>query len=141
MKKEKVTRFGISMDPVLLSKFDKLIEQKGYPNRSEAVRDLIREHLVQKEWEVVAGEVVGTVTLIYDHHVHDLSDKLTELQHHHFKSIISTIHIHLDAHNCLEVLVLRGKSKDVKFISERLISTKGVKHGQLAMTSTGKELK
>ena len=140
MKKEKVTRFGVSMDPVLLSKFDKLIEQKGYPNRSEAVRDLIREHLVAKEWEVAAGEVVGTVTLIYDHHVHDLSDKLTDLQHDFHKNIISTTHIHLDAHNCLEVLVVKGKTTAVKMIADRLTSTKGVKHGKLVMTSTGKGL-
>ena len=141
MKKHKVTRFGVSMDPELLDKFDKLISQKGYANRSEAVRDLVRDHLVQKEWERAKGEVVGTVTLVYNHHVHDLADKLTDLQHRYFKNIISTTHIHLDAHNCLEVLVVRGKSKDVRFIAERLISTKGVKHGQLAMTSTGKELK
>ena len=140
MKKQSVTRFGVSMDPELLLKFDKLISQKGYANRSEAVRDLVRKHLVEKEWERTKGEVVGTVTLVYDHHVHDLSDKLTDLQHHYFQNIISTTHIHLDAHNCLEVLIVRGKNKDVKSIAERLISTKGVKHGQLAMTSTGKEL-
>jgi len=136
-----VTRFGVSMDPELLEKFDKLISQKGYANRSEAVRDLVRQHLVTKEWQKAKGEVVGTVTLVYDHHVHDLSDKLNDLQHHCFQNIISTTHIHLDAHNCLEVLIVRGKNKEVKSIAERLISTKGVKHGQLAMTSTGKELK
>ena len=136
-----ITRFGISMDPDLLHKFDKLIEEKGYANRSEAVRDLVREHLVQKEWEGVKGEVVGTVTLVYDHHVHDLSDKLTDLQHDYHKNIISATHIHLDAHNCLEVLIVKGKSSEVKSIVEKLTSTKGVKHGQLAMTSTGKELK
>ena len=141
MNNPKVTRFGVSMDPELLDKFDKLIGQKGYANRSEAVRDLVRDHLVEKEWEKATGEVVGTVTLVYDHHVHDLSDKLTDLQHGYFKNIISATHIHLDAHNCLEVLVVRGKNKDVKYIADRLISTKGVKHGQLAMTSTGKELK
>jgi len=141
MKEFKVARFGISMDPELLEKFDKLISRKGYANRSEAVRDLVRQHLVEKEWERAEGEVVGTVTLVYDHHVHDLSDKLTDLQHHYFKNIISTTHIHLDAHNCLEVLIVRGKNKDVKSIADHLISTKGVKHGQLAMTSTGKELR
>ncbi|MEE8637474.1 MAG: nickel-responsive transcriptional regulator NikR [Candidatus Margulisiibacteriota bacterium] len=141
MSDQKVTRFGVSMDPELLDKFDKLISQKGYANRSEAVRDLVRDHLVEKEWEKGKGEVVGTVTLVYDHHVHDLSDKLTDLQHHHYRNIISTTHIHLDGHNCLEVLILKGKSGGVKSIAERLISTKGVKHGRLAMTSTGKELK
>ncbi len=141
MKKSNVTRFGVSMDPELLDKFDKLISQKGYTNRSDAVRGLVRENLVKKEWEQAKGEVVGTVTLVYDHHVHDLSDKLTDLQHNYHQNIISTTHIHLDAHNCLEVLIVRGKSKEVKTIADRLISTKGVKHGQLAMTSTGKELK
>jgi len=141
MKKTNVVRFGVSMDPELLDKFDKLIAQKGYANRSDAVRGLVRENLVKKEWEQVKGEVVGTVTLVYDHHVHDLYDKLTDLQHNYHTNIISTTHIHLDAHNCLEVLIVRGKSQTVKTIADRLISTKGIKHGQLAMTSTGKELK
>ena len=141
MDKAKVTRFGISMGPSLLLKFDRLISRKGYANRSEAIRDLVREHLVEKEWEEVKGEVVGTVTLVYDHHVRDLSDKLTDLQHDHYKNIVSSTHIHLDAHNCLEVLVVKGKSGEVRSIAERLISTKGVSHGKLAMTSTGKELK
>jgi len=125
----------------LLEKFDRVIYKKGYSNRSEAVRDLVREHLVEKEWERVKGDVVGIVTLVYNHHVHDLSDKLTDLQHNHYKNIVSSTHIHLDAHNCLEVLVVRGKSGEVRSIAERLISTKGVKHGKLAMSSTGKELK
>lgn len=141
MKKERVVRFGVSMVPELLDKFDKLIKGKGYTNRSEAVRDMVRKHMVEKEWEEAKGEVVGTITLVYSHHMHDLADKLTDLQHQHCKTIISTTHIHLDEHNCLEVLILKGKSIDVKSIAERLISTKGVKHGKLAMTSTGKELK
>jgi CopG family nickel-responsive transcriptional regulator len=129
------------MDPDLLGRFDRLIQQKGYANRSEAVRDLVRNHLVEKEWEQVRGEVVGTVTLVYDHHVHDLSDKLTDLQHDYFRNIISTTHIHLDGHNCLEVLIVKGRASEVKAIADKLISTRGVKHGQLAMSSTGKELK
>ncbi len=141
MKKSNVTRFGVSMDPELLDKFDKLISHKGYANRSDAVRGLVRENLVKKEWEKVKGEVVGTVTLVYNHHVHDLADRLTDLQHNFHKNIISTTHIHLDKHNCLEVLIVRGKSKEVKTIADRLISTKGIKHGQLAMTSTGRELR
>jgi len=141
MKKNKTTRFGVSMDADLLKEFDQLILGKGYANRSEAFRDLVRGHLVEKAWESASSEVVGTVTLVYNHHAHDLADKLTDIQHHHCKTIVSTTHIHLDEHNCLEVLILKGKSGDVKSIAERLISTKGVKHGQLAMTSTGKELK
>ena len=139
--KNKLSRFGISMEQDLLSKFDRLIKQKGYGNRSEAVRDLVREHLVEKEWETSKGEVVGTVTLVFDHHVHDLGDKLTDLQHDFHQNIVSTTHIHLDSHNCLEVLIVRGKSQDVKSIADRLISTKGVKHGKLVTTTTGKNLK
>ena len=141
MKKEKVLRFGVSMVPELLDKFDRLIKAKGYTNRSEAVRDLVRDHMVENEWEEAKGEVVGTVTLVYSHHVHDLSDKLNDIQHNYCKTVISTTHIHLDEHNCLEVLILKGKSEEVKLIADRLISTKGVKHGKLAMTSTGKGLK
>ena len=140
MSKSKVARFGVSMDPGLLERFDKLIQQKGYENRSEAVRDLVRQDLVEKQWQGLKGEVVGTVTLVFNHHVHDLADKLTNLQHHHFKNIVSSTHIHLGEHNCLEVLIVKGRGSEVKRIAERLISTKGVKHGQLAMTSTGKEL-
>ncbi len=134
-------RFGVSMVPELLGKFDRLIKEKGYTNRSEAVRDMVRDNMVEKEWEEVKGEVVGTVTLVYSHHVHDLADKLTDIQHHHCKAIVSTTHIHLDEHNCLEVMIMKGKSDEVKAIAERLISTKGVKHGKLVMTSTGKGLK
>lgn len=128
-------RFGVSIPDELLVKLDKLAKKKGYANRSEAIRDLIRDRFVDEEWSSVSGEVVGTVTLVYNHHAHDLSDKLADLQHSHFKNIISTTHIHLDEHNCLEVLVVRGKSRKVKEIADRLISTKGVNHGKLVMTS------
>jgi CopG family nickel-responsive transcriptional regulator len=135
-----VARFGISLDEKLLSSFDRLIESKGYMNRSEAIRDLIRASLVEERVEKGDAEVVGTVTLIYNHHVHDLSDKLTEQQHSHHDRIISALHVHLDAHNCLEVLVMRGQAKDVKRIADELIGVKGVKHGRLVMTSTGDDL-
>ena len=133
-------RFGISIDDKLLDSFDRLIETKGYMNRSEAIRDLIRAALVELKWEGGEEETVGTVTLVYDHHVRDLSDKLTEQQHSHHEQIISALHVHLDAHNCLEVLVVRGKSCDVKKIADELIGVKGVKHGKLVMTTTGEEL-
>jgi len=133
-------RFGVSLPDELLQKLDKLAKKKGYDNRSEAIRDLIRDKFVEEEWSQDSAEVVGTVTLVYNHHSHDLSDKLADLQHSHFKNIISTTHIHLDQHNCLEVLVVRGKSSKVKEISDQLIATKGVKHGKLVMTSTGKKL-
>jgi CopG family nickel-responsive transcriptional regulator len=133
-------RFGVSIPDELLAKLDKLAKKKGYSNRSEVLRDLVRDRFVDEEWEAGKGEVVGTVTLVYDHHSPDLSDKLADLQHSHFKNIVSTTHIHLDAHNCLEVLVVRGKSRKVKEIADHLISTKGVKHGKLVMTSTGRDL-
>lgn len=133
-------RFGISMDDQLLASFDRLIEQKGYMNRSEAIRDLIRASLVELKWEGGDEETVGTVTLVYNHHVRDLSDKLTELQHTHHHEIVSALHVHLDAHNCLEVLVVRGKARDVKRIADGLIGVKGVKHGKLVMTTTAEEL-
>ena len=132
-------RFGISLPKDLLGKFDKVINKKGYQNRSEAIRDLMRENLVKEAIEA-DREVVGTVTIVYDHHVRDLSDKLTHTQHDHHKNILSTTHIHLDHDNCLEVLVVKGKSEKVKGLGEKLISTKGVKHGKLVITATGKEI-
>ncbi len=137
-----VVRFGVSTDERLLEKFDELIDRKGYVNRSEAVRDLIRNALVEDEWESGgdSAESVGTVTLVYDHHSSDLSDKLTQHQHSHHEEIVSTLHIHLDAHNCLEVVVLRGCTQAIKQIADGLIGTKGVKHGKFVATTTGSGL-
>jgi CopG family nickel-responsive transcriptional regulator len=135
-----VTRFGVSLDEALLAQFDRVIARKGYTNRSEAIRDLIRESLVREQWELGADEVVGTLTLVYNHDVRDLSDKLTDLQHAHYKAIVSALHVHLDAHHCLEVLVLRGKAKELKSIADRLIGTRGVKHGTFSATSEGRAL-
>lgn len=136
---DKTVRFGISLAEKLLVDFDQLIEQKRYTNRSEAIRDLIRASLVENKGESDA-EAVGTVTLIYNHHVRDLSDKLTEQQHAHHDQIISALHVHLDAHNCLEVLVVRASAKKIKEIADELLGVKGVKHGKLVMTTTGKDL-
>ncbi|MDD2319551.1 MAG: nickel-responsive transcriptional regulator NikR [Geobacteraceae bacterium] len=133
-------RFGISIDDKLLKSFDHLIEEKGYLNRSEAIRDLIRASLVELKWEKGDEETVGTVTLVYNHHVRDLADKLTEQQHAYHDQIVSSLHVHLDAHNCLEVLVVRGRASEVKKIADELIGVKGVKHGKLVMTTTGEEL-
>ncbi len=133
-------RFGISLDEKLLMSFDDLIEQKSYMNRSEAIRDLIRASLVENTCESDEEVVVGTVTLVYNHHVRDLSDKLTEQQHAYHDRIISALHVHLDAHNCLEVLVVRGPAREVKQIANELIGVKGVKHGKLVMTTTGEGL-
>jgi CopG family nickel-responsive transcriptional regulator len=135
-----LARIGVALDSLLLRKFDDLIEERGYTNRSEAFRDLIREELVQKSWESPDADVVGTVTLVYDHHVRMLSEKLTNMQHDHHKNILSTLHVHLDHDNCLEVLVVKGKAKSVQKIADGLISTKGVKHGRLTLTTTGAEL-
>lgn len=135
-----IKRFGVSIPDELLTKLDSLAKKKGYTNRSEAIRDLIRDRFVEEEWAGEEKEVVGTVTLVYDHKSHELSEKLTDLQHSYFQNIISTTHIHLDKHNCLEVLIVRGPSKKIKKIADHLIATKGVKHGKLVMTSTGKEL-
>jgi len=135
-----ITRFGVSIDDQLLVKFDELIARKGYTNRSEAIRDLIRDSLVQTEWESASQETIGTITLVYNNHTHELSDLLTHLQHLHYGSIISTTHIHLDEGNCLEVLIVRGKGEEIKHISDLLISARGVKHGRLSLTTTGKDL-
>jgi CopG family nickel-responsive transcriptional regulator len=104
-------RFGVSMDSRLLSRFDDLIAEKGYSNRSEAIRDLIRDELVEQSWEEEEGETVGTITLVYDHEMHDLTEKLIDYQHQVHGAVISSLHVHLDEHNCLEVLVVRGKGR------------------------------
>lgn len=130
-------RFGVSMSKDLLKTFDRLIKDMGYKNRSEAIRDLIRARLVQQEWELTDQETVGTITLVYSHDIHELTAILTALQHRYHKQIISTMHIHLDKHNCLEVLVVKGKGSVIKKIADRLLSTRGVKHGRLTTTTTG----
>ena len=133
-------RFGISLNEKLLNSFDTLIEKKGYVNRSEAIRDLIRKALVEDDIDKEDQETIATVSMVYDHHTRDLSDKLTEHQHSHHEEIISSMHVHLDHHHCLEVIVAKGLAKDVKRLADELIGTKGVKHGKLMMTSIGKGL-
>ena len=128
-------RIGVAIDADLLEKFDRRIERRGYTNRSEAFRDLVRVDLIEEHAEAPSKPVVGTLTLIYDHHVRMLNEKLTGMQHEHHHAIVSSLHVHLDHDNCLEVLVLRGKSGDVRAIADRLIATKGVKHGRLTVTA------
>lgn len=135
-----LTRFGISIDERLLTQFDEMISEKGYVNRSEAIRDLIRADLVEKEWADDNQQTIATVTLVFDHHTRDLSDKLTEHQHSHHEEIVSTLHVHLDHHHCLEVVVIKGTASCVKRIADELIGTKGVKHGKLVATTTGQNL-
>ena len=132
-----LSRIGVAIDSGLLEQFDRLIESRGYTNRSEAFRDLIRDELVEKSWQDPASNVVGSVTLVYDHHVRLLSEKLTAMQHDFHSHILSTLHVHLDHDHCLEVLVVRGKAAAVKKIADALISTKGVRHGRLTITTTG----
>jgi len=137
---EDVIRFGVSMESKLLQKFDELIKQKNYNNRSEAIRDLIRDFIVENQQESEDTEMIGTITYVFNHEVRELNDKLTEMQHRHFKNVISTMHVHLDEHNCLEVMIVKGTSKTITKIADEIISTKGVKHGKLVMTTTGKNI-
>ncbi len=138
-----VERIGISLEVELLAEFDRLIEEKGYENRSEAIRDLIRDSLVQREWsESDANEErVAVVALVYDHDASSLAQKLAHIQHENHKAVVSALHVHMDAHNCLEVLVLRGRAKDVITMGEGLVSTKGVKFGKLLPATTGQGLR
>ncbi|MFO7728670.1 MAG: nickel-responsive transcriptional regulator NikR [Desulfonatronovibrio sp.] len=136
----KTIRFGVSLDLDLLTRFDELCEEKSYQTRSEAIRDLIRGALVQKQWEDDDLETIGVLSLVYDHHQSDLSQKLTEIQHQALDDIVTSMHIHLDHHNCLEVLILRGSGKSIKETSQKLTSTKGVKHGRLNLTTTGQDI-
>ena len=136
---KKTIRFGVSLDHHLLEGFDRLIKDKKYFNRSEAIRDLIRDQLVEEEWKF-GEKVVGTITIVYDHDIRELGETLAHLQHIYHKAVKSTLHVHLDERNCMEVLVVVGKGAAVKAIADRLIGTKGVKHGKLTMTTTGKTL-
>ncbi len=135
-----LVRFGVSIPDDLLEKFDVLITEKGYTNRSEAIRDLIRDRLVEDQWGQDEHEVVGTVTVVYNHEQSDLAQKLTEIQHRKHDLIVSAVHVHLDAHNCLEVLIMRGRADEVRKAGQLLISTRGVKHGKITSTTTGQEI-
>ena len=133
-------RIGVAINDDLLKEFDRLIEKRGYANRSEAFRDMIRNELVQDIWQSPRTEVFGTVTLVYDHHARLLTERLTELQHKYHSSIISTLHVHLDHDNCLEVILVRGTAARVQQLSNALIATKGVKHGRFTGTTSGARL-
>lgn len=135
----KIIRFGISLDEELLSKFDNHIKEKDYPTRSKAIADLIRENLIKKEW-IEGKEVAGAVTLVYNHHKRELVNTLTDIQHDFHHLIISSQHIHLDDDNCLEIVVVKGKPKEVEKLAQKLKATKGVKHSSLTMATTGKEI-
>lgn len=134
-----LVRFGISLEKNLLRDFDKLIKDKKYPNRSESIRDLIRDSLVKEEWKK-GKDVAGAISLVYDHHKRELMDLIVDIQHEYQNMIIASQHAHLDHHNCLEVIIVKGKSNDIKALADRLRAVKGVKHGSLTLTTLGKEL-
>ncbi len=133
-------RFGVSMERDLLARFDALIAGRAYPSRSEAIRDLVRKEIVSEMWSDPRAEVIATVSIVYGHHEHRLADTLTDLQHRHHREIVSTTHVHLDAHNCLEVVIVRGRSGVVRKIADALVATRGVKHGGVVATATGASL-
>jgi CopG family nickel-responsive transcriptional regulator len=133
---EKITRFGVSIEPDLISKFDKLIKKEGYTNRSEAIRDMIRKNLIAEKNKDPDAKVIGTLTIIYDHHTGTLTNKLLDLQHEHHNEILSTTHIHIDHHNCLEVLVLKGKTGRIQKLADNIKALKGIKHGELVITKS-----
>ena len=129
-----LSRIGIAIDSELLGRFDRSIKKSGYTNRSEAFRDLIRDRLVRERTAAPEVIVVGSVTLIYNHHAHGITEKLTEAQHEHHDLVVSTTHAHLDHDSCLEVLIVHGKAARVQHFADLLIGLKGVEHGRLVMT-------
>jgi CopG family nickel-responsive transcriptional regulator len=132
-------RFSISLEENLLEIFDNHIRARSYTNRSEAIRDLIRKAFVKKEWQA-DKEVMGVISLEYDHHQHKLQDKVTEVQHGYHHHIVSTTHVHMDHDNCLEVIIVRGKAKEIQELSDKLVALRGIRDGHLAMSSTGRFL-
>jgi len=137
---DRVTRFSISIEADLLRRFLQVAHKAGWKNRSEAVRNLIRDFLVREEWRG-NDEIVGTICIVYDHHQRELTDRLTRLQHHEHDSVLATTHIHLDHDNCLEMIAVRGRATRVQKIADRLVGLRGVKHGRLIATTTGRKLR
>jgi len=126
-----MARFGVSMEEGLLKRFDHWVEEHGWANRSEAIRDMVRQRLVEEKWSEARGEVCATLTFVYDHHVTELQARLTHLQHEQEGVVLAATHVHLDHANCLEVLVLRGRPDNISSLADRILGTRGVKHGQL----------
>ena len=137
---EELARFGISIPKELLKAFDDYIERKHYANRSEAIRDLIRQKLVEEEWKESKEEVVGVITYLYDHHKRELTDKLVDIQHEYYEKIITTQHLHVDHHRCLEIILVRGKANEIKDLADKIQAQKGVLHLNLALTTLGKSI-
>ena len=135
-----LTRFSLSMPADLARQLDAMVKTKGYANRSQAVADLVRNRLVECQAEAGDQVIAGTITLVYDHHKHNIQGLLTDIQHDHAKVLIATLHVHLDHHNCMEVLAVRGPAHAVRQVADRLIAAKGVRHGRLTVTTTGQHL-
>lgn len=140
MKKETVSRFSLSMPAGLVRQLDQMVKAKGYVNRSQAVADMVSAHLVEVQGEEGDREIAGTITLVYDHHKRNVQALLTDIQHDHQEVIIATLHVHLDHHNCMEVLAVRGKAGVVRLVADQLIAARGVKHGKLTVTTTGEDI-
>lgn len=132
---EKVVRFGVSVKPELLERFDALIRKEGYMNRSKAISDMMRKELVKREWKDDLKEVIGTITIVYDHDVGNPTDKLLHIQHENQSEISSTTHVHIDEHTCIEVLVVKGNVKKVKELADNIKAIKGVLQGELVTAS------
>jgi CopG family nickel-responsive transcriptional regulator len=141
MARAPVERFTVSLPDRLMRTLDRLQAERGYGNRSEFIRDLLRAELVREEWQARRGETVGVLTLVYDHDTRALADRLTEIQHHRYRMVTSALHVHLDEHTCLEVIVLRGASRQIQEVARSLLATKGVRYGQLVPATTGKRLR
>lgn len=137
----KTTRFGVSMDGALLARLDLHVKRKRYPNRSEALRDLVRGALVEEEWGSSKGEVIGVLVIVFDHRQRELSARLLRKEHGHAGEIVTTLHLHLDHDNCLETKVIRGKPAAVRGIADELMTMKGVKYGRLIPATAGKRLR
>ena len=137
---EKLVRFSISLEIDLSKKFDLWMKKNGYQNRSEAIRDLIRDKLVEEEWKDDQKEVVAILSLVYDHGNRELPEVLTNIQHEHYNLIMSSTHIHLDRDNCLEAIILKGKAGQIKKTASKLLSLRRVKHGRLLMSTTGRDI-
>lgn len=137
---ERIARFGVSMDDELLERFDRLIRRRGYTNRSEAIRDLVRRELVEESWTTGKATQIALLGLVYRHEHGDLMHRLTHVQHEHAQMIVSNLHVHLDPENCLEVLILKGPAETIEHLAGQLLSIKGVKFGQLMRATTGKEI-
>lgn len=136
----KLVRFSISLDSELLADLGRMVEKSGCQNRSEAIRDLIRERLVEEEWKDENRETVAVLALVYDHESREISEIINRIQHENFRLIVSSTHIHMDEHNCLEAVIMRGKSRLIRKTADELLGLRKVKHGKLLMTTTGRDL-